>query len=147
MTGRFVAFIFLIILSSCSSKKVPADIIQPAEMKALMWDVMRADALAKQYVKSDSLLNDSTQTKKLTEKVFELHRIKAEDFNKSYAWYIKNPETMKVIFDSLYVQKQRSIHEVQASEHPITTDPLPVKDLLIEKKRKSLWKADSLKKL
>ncbi len=142
---RLFCFLFLLNLSSCSSEKIPADIIQPAEMKAVMWDVMRADALAKQFVKSDSLLNDSAQTKILTEKVFELHHIKAIDFNKSYAWYIRNPETMKTVFDSLYVQKERSNNKIETSKQLIQTDSKPVKNILYKRNRKNLWVADSLK--
>lgn len=146
MISRFFCFLFLLGLSSCSSKKIPADIIQPEEMKAIMWDVMRADALAKQFVKNDSLLNDSTQTKILTQKVFELHHIKSENFNKSYAWYIKNPEMMKTMFDSLYEQKQRHNNEIQSLKHLKPKDTVPVKNILFEKYRKGLWAVDSLKK-
>jgi hypothetical protein len=125
---------------------VPKNIIKPEEMKQIMWDVMRADALAQQYVKSDSTLNDSTQTKILTQKVFELHGIKAEDFGVSYAWYIKNPGTMKTMFDSLYEQKRRSNIEIHIPQNQISKDSMPEKNILFEKKLKSIWTVDSLKK-
>jgi hypothetical protein len=144
MISRLFYFLFLISLSSCSSKKVPADIIQPKEMKAVMWDALRADALAKQYVKGDSSLNDSAQTKILTQKVFKLHNIKAEDFNKSYAWYIKNPGIMKTMFDSLYEQKQRSNNEIKMPQHQIPKDSVPVKNIFFKKNRTNLWAVDSL---
>lgn len=109
-----------------------------------MWDVLRAKALASQYAKKDSSLNDSTQTKLLTQKVFEAHHIKEGDFEKSYDWYIQNPESMKVMFDSLYAQKQRNNNETKISQHPIGDDSIPVKNILIKKSHQTSWPVDSL---
>jgi len=106
----------LIVLSilffiSCSPKvEVPEDILRQEEMKAVMWDVMRAQYLANQVARTDSLTNVSAETKVLTGKVFEIHKISAKDFEKSYSWYLKNPQLMSVIFDSLLVQKQREAY-------------------------------------
>ena len=106
----------LIVLSilffiSCSPKvEVPEDILRQEEMKAVMWDVMRAQYLANQVARTDSLTNISAETKVLTGKVFEIHKISAKDFEKSYSWYLKNPQLMSVIFDSLLVQKQREAY-------------------------------------
>ncbi len=106
--NRFFCLFFLIILSSCSSKDTaPSDIIQPKEMEDIMWDVMRAQALALETSRKDSSLNDTAETKALTQKVFEIHKINAPDFNKSYDWYIKHPGAMRLIFDTLYKQKQK----------------------------------------
>ena len=109
MMVRIFCFIFCIVfIFSCSSKdKAPSDIIQPEAMKNVLWDVMSAQFMAQEIARKDSLVNTVSQTKALTQKVFEIHKITAADFNKSYDWYIKHPETMKRIFDSLYTQKQR----------------------------------------
>jgi len=104
----FLGCFFALILVSCSSdKKPPSNIIAEKEMKNILWDVLRAQALAKQYAKADSTLIDSTEILKLTAKVFKVHGIESEKFDKSYDWYIKHPEVLKTIFDSLYTQKSR----------------------------------------
>jgi len=144
MTSRLFCCLFLLFLFSCSSKdKTPVGIIDPQEMKPLMWDVIRADALAGEIAKKDSLINDTTETKLLTQKVFELHKITENDFNKSYEWYIKHPEVMKIIFDSLYSQKQKSFHEIRTSGI-IIKDTIPYKNLLYKKSRNKVWLPDSL---
>lgn len=107
--ARIFCFIFCtVFIFSCSSEdKAPSGIIQPEAMKNVLWDVMSAQFMAQEISRKDSPVNTMAQTKALTQKVFEIHKITAADFNKSYDWYIKHPETMKRIFDSLYTQKQR----------------------------------------
>jgi hypothetical protein len=114
MKARIFCFIFFaIFIFSCSSKdKAPSDIIQPEAMKNILWDVMSAQFMAQEISRKDSLVNAMTQTKALTQKVFDIHKITAADFDKSYDWYIRHPEIMKRIFDSLYTQKQRD-HDLE----------------------------------
>ena len=104
----FIYFIFSMALFSCYSKdKVPSDIIKPDEMKGIIWDVMRSQALANELALKDSTIDRAIKTKLLAQKVFEIHKTDSVNFNKSYNWYVKHPLKLKVIFDSLYVQKQR----------------------------------------
>lgn len=86
-------------------------------MKSVLWDVIRAQFLADEIVKKDSLASVSAETKVLTQKVFQIHKIAASDFDKSYNWYVKHPETMKLIFDSLYTQKQRNKNDEYQQKH------------------------------
>ncbi|MDQ2720777.1 MAG: DUF4296 domain-containing protein [Bacteroidota bacterium] len=76
-------------------------------MKSILWDIMSAQNLASLIKRNDSSINSVVQTNKLTQKAFEIHKITAGDFDKSYNWYVAHPESMKLIFDSLYTQKQR----------------------------------------
>jgi len=76
-------------------------------MKSILWDVMRAQTLANEIAKKDSSVNAVTETKLLSAKVFSIHKTDSADFNESYNWYVKHPDVLKLIFDSLYVQKQR----------------------------------------
>ncbi len=99
---------FLVFIFSCSSKdKAPSGIIQPKEMESILWDVMGAQNLASVMQRHDSSLNTIAQTNAFTKKIFEIHKITAVDFNKSYNWYVGHPDVLKLIFDSLYTQKQR----------------------------------------
>lgn len=119
MITRFLYLIVLVSLISCSSRnKAPSSIIQPEQMKSVLWDVMRAQNLAISVSRSDTTTNTIAETKALTQKVFEIHKISAEDFNKSYNWYLRHPELMKVMFDSLYDQKQRA-NKIQSEQQTL----------------------------
>ena len=98
----------MITLFSCSSKdSVPDAIIQPDKMGDVLWDVMRMQFLAEEISISDTAVNKEEEVKKLTEKVFKIHKTSSSEFEKSYEWYIKHPGLLKRIFDSMQVQKQR----------------------------------------
>jgi len=108
MSRKFIYIIFSVVLFSCYSKdKVPSDVIQPKKMKSVLWDIMRAQTLANEIARKDSTINAASETKILSQKVFKIHQTDSVNFNKSYNWYVKHPDVLKIIFDSLYVQKQR----------------------------------------
>jgi hypothetical protein len=132
------------ILSSClSNNKPPKSIIQPKEMQNILWDVMRAQALATEITKKDSLLNDTLELKLLTKKVFEIHKTNTVNFNKSYSWYIKHPEAMTLIFDSLYAQKELSSHASEVSNKG-QSDSIRKRNLLYDISYKKYWVMDSV---
>ena len=76
-------------------------------MKSILWDVMRAQSLSREIALKDSTVDLAIKTKSLTQNVFEIHKTDSAQFNKSYNWYVKHPSDLKLIFDSLYVQKER----------------------------------------
>ncbi len=125
-------FSFLIpicMLFSCSDKnKISSGIIAPKEMSGIMWDIIRAQALANEVARKDSLINIEAQTKALTQKVFEIHHITSSSFNKSYDWYSSHPDILRLMFDSLYTQKQREndLHMKEKYNH-FKKDSLPPK--------------------
>lgn len=100
--------IFSMVFFSCYSKdKVPLALIQPKEMKSVLWDIMSAQTLANTIATKDSSVSAAIETKLLSQKVFKIHHTDSSNFNKSYNWYVKHPDVLKIIFDSLYLQKQR----------------------------------------
>ncbi|MEO8567502.1 MAG: DUF4296 domain-containing protein [Ginsengibacter sp.] len=105
-------FFFIILISflfSCADKnKPPSGIIPPKEMSEIMWDVIRAQTLANEIARKDSSINVESQTEVLTKKVFEIHRTTSFSFDKSYEWYTSHPDVLRLMFDSLYTQKQRA---------------------------------------
>ena len=95
-------------LFSCGkSNKPPSSPIQPKEMQSILSDVMRAETLASQIGHRDSSVDVAIETKVLSQKVFNIHETDSASFNKSYNWYVKHPDVLKIIFDSLYIQKER----------------------------------------
>lgn len=125
MRKAFIYFFISVFLFSCySGEKVPKDIIKPKEMKNILWDVLRAQTLAQEMALKDSTLDIAVQTKILSQKVFEIHKTDSSHFSQSYNWYVRHPASLKLIFDSLYAQKQR-INELEirkkekAAGHPL----------------------------
>ncbi|MEO8109191.1 MAG: DUF4296 domain-containing protein [Ginsengibacter sp.] len=106
---RTVLFFFVIcLLISCSDKnKIPSEIIGINQMTKIMWDVLRAQALATEISRRDSATNVVAETKALTQKALDIHKTSIIEYNRSYNWYSKHPDIMQIIFDSLYNQKQR----------------------------------------
>lgn len=106
---KTVLFSFVIcLLISCSGKnEIPPEIIGINQMTKIMWDVLRAQALAAEIARRDSTANVIAETKALTQKALDIHKTSMAEYNKSYNWYSKHPDIMQVIFDSLYNQKQR----------------------------------------
>lgn len=108
MSKHFIYCALFLFLFSCSGKdEVPSDVIQPKNMKSILWDVMSAQSLAIVLQRQDSAIKTIPETEVLTQRVFEIHKMTVGEFNKSYNWYIKHPEALALIFDSLYTQKQR----------------------------------------
>ena len=125
MRKAIIYFFTAICLLSCrSSDSIPKNIIKPEKMKSILWDVMRAQSLAQEIAAKDSTLNLAAETKIFSQKVFEIHKTDSVRFAQSYNWYVKHPETLKLIFDSLYAQKQRTrelnlLQKEKQAGHPL----------------------------
>src|SRR5689334_13977973 len=91
--------ILIFFLFACTGKQVPADIIQPEEMKKIIWDITRAQWLSEEVSRKDSGINKVAATMVLSKKIFEMHHITQPDFNKSYLWYTSHPEILRVMLD------------------------------------------------
>ena len=97
----------LIIIFSCARKEKQEKVLPEKKMREVMWDMIRAD----QYV-TDFLLRDSTKKKKdesvkLYDEIFRLHKINADEFKKSLAYYSSRPDLMQPIIDSLAARRNQ----------------------------------------
>jgi len=105
-------------LASCGGKnKVPAGIIQPEKMQNILWDVVRSQALSAEEARKDSTINEIAQTKVFTQKVFKIHNVTSDEYEKSYKWYTSHPDIMKVLLDSLSSQIQEENKEDIKERH------------------------------
>jgi hypothetical protein len=103
----FVVFISLI-LPSCSSKdNVPSNVIPPDKMQSVIFDLLKADEFINNFVIKDTTLKRDHEALKLYQQVFLLHKIKREDFYKSYNYYMAHPDKSKALFDSLIDRKTK----------------------------------------
>ncbi len=93
-----VALIFCI---SCSDKnKIPEGIMKPPEMQAIITDMLIADAMNGERVIKDTALKLPVENASWFLKVFHLHQTTRNEFNRSYSFYLKRPDLLKVITDS-----------------------------------------------
>jgi hypothetical protein len=108
MIKTILYFVVLMMLFSCGkTNKPPSSLIQPKDMQSILWDLMRAETLATEIRRQDTSVDAAIETKSLSQKVFSIHKTDSASFNKSYNWYVKHPDVLKIIFDSLYIQKER----------------------------------------
>ncbi len=94
-------------------------------MSGIIWDLVKAQALASEVARKDSSMNVEARRKILTREVFEIHKTDSNDFDKSYDWYTNHPELLRIMIDSLYIQKQRENEQlIREGFKPIKHDSL-----------------------
>ena len=102
-------------------------------MQAVLWDLMRADQFLADYVlKKDSSLNKETESIKLYQRIFLIHKISKELFRKSLSFYRSHPALLKVIMDS--------ISRTPAAIPAKIIKPHPERDTALQAKRGTLRK-------
>lgn len=92
-------------VTGCSSKeKIPRDLIPQKKMKAVLWDLMRADQFLSDYVLNrDTSLDKSAERLKYYNRIFSIHKISRENFQHSFAYYQAHTPLFKIIMDSISV--------------------------------------------
>lgn len=108
MTRNFLCPWVLVLLFSCTTKSgVPAGILKPEKMQAVLWDVLKVQAFTTDFIKKDSTKNDVEENLKLQQEVFTIHRVSKDDFYKSLAYYKTNSSQMKAIMDTMINRADR----------------------------------------
>ena len=93
---------------SCGSKnELPKGIIEPKKMERVLWDYLRADVYATDYLRRDSILNDTIENAKLQQRVFDFYNVSKESFYKSYEYYLRHSDIMKDMLDSMTMKQNR----------------------------------------
>jgi hypothetical protein len=87
---------------SCSDKnKLPAGILPPEKMQTVLTDILIVDGLNNERITRDTALKLPVENAAYFLKVFQLHHITRNEFNRSYNYYLKRPDLFKVISDSV----------------------------------------------
>ena len=104
----FSLLIFLVLIVACHSPKenIPTGIIPPKQMELILWDYLKADAYAAEFLKKRSGVDDSLENMKFQQTIFEHYKITRQDFYKSYQFYCKNPKMLSDIMDSINAHQQ-----------------------------------------
>src|SRR5215813_352679 len=96
---------FLFIIFSCARKDKHGSILPEKKMRDVMWDMIRADQYATDYLLRDSTKKRKEESVKLYDEIFRIHKITADEFKKSLAYYSSRPDLLRDIIDSLATRK------------------------------------------
>lgn len=142
MRNSFIIFFIAFFLFACSDKnKLPKGVMPVNQMKEVMWDMIRAGEFLNgvAFVKDSS--NRAAVSQQWFNKIYEIHKISKEQFDKSYAFYNEHPLLMKEVLDSLS-KKQVNTYPTAINTNP----PTPAFDSLA-KKNIRLHQPDSIRKV
>lgn len=103
MRKVIAAIILPVLLFSCggNNKKTDGSILQKEKMQAVLWDVLRADAFAFQFITKDTLKKPEAETVKLQQQIFAVHKTTREVFYKSLNYYKQHPDIFQPMLDSM----------------------------------------------
>ena len=101
-------FAFIIGIFSCSGKRdVPANIIKPVKMQAIMKDLFLIDAVNTERLSRAYQFQFAEENKSGYERVFQLHKVTRKEFEDSYNYYVSHPDFLEEIVDSVSSQLTR----------------------------------------
>jgi len=122
---KCILMILILLFTFSCKQSTPNEIIKPSKMQEILWDVFRADALSQQLVKADSAKSLEKESILLTKKVFVIHKITEQQFEKSYTYYTQHPDIMKIIMDSINAKQTRtSILAIPVKYNKLANDTL-----------------------
>lgn len=100
-------FAILTMLISCGNS---GSVLPKEKMEKVMWDVAQSSELLNGYVyykypeQNRAALNDV-----MLDKVFKIHNITREQFNKTLDYYEKRPDELKVVIDTIVSRQKRAL--------------------------------------
>lgn len=122
-----IVIILVFFIAGCKEKHdLPSGILKGEKMQAVLWDVMLAEAYTTQYIKRDSLKNDSVENAKLQQQIFAIHNVSKKEFYDSYNYYRVHEELMRSILDSLTLKGEREKEKAVHGKLPTTNTPRPI---------------------
>ncbi len=133
MRQWYYLFFFWLIIASCKSNKTNSGIIPMLKMEMILTDLMKADQFISDFrVPHDTAMDRDTESIKMYQKIFALHDINKEQFEKSLVYYQSRPDLLKIIMDS--ISKPTVI---------VPEEPTPMKDTANLKKVRKFSTGDS----
>jgi len=128
----------VLVFSCTDNDKIPKDILPETQMRELMWDLIRTGEFLNGFVTNkDSSVSKKAEMEKWFGKIYQLHKINKEQFDKSFAYYQDHPALMKNILDTLAKR--------QVYSKPVIRDSSLVNDSGL-KTRNSLQPPDTLRR-
>lgn len=104
---RPVVFIFLLMAFGCVNKSIPKEVMQPNEMKVIVWDMIAADEISSDDMVADTTVKLFGASVKNYSKVLQIHKISKEEFNRNLRYYEEHPDKQKILYDSVIAYANR----------------------------------------
>jgi hypothetical protein len=105
--NRFLLSLLLMIFITRCTPEVPADVLPPAKMQAVFWDLMRADEMSLHNTFFDSSWTSTEKNETVYQEIFAIHGISRERFKTSLTYYQSHPKLLKTIMDSIQAAGDR----------------------------------------
>lgn len=100
-----VGLLFLLI--SCNNK-TKEKIIPPEKMELIISDMMLAEGYSESGANKDSTRPKYEFLSNEISKVLAVHKVTKEEYNRSFQYYIKRPDLMKEMIDSITSKAARN---------------------------------------
>jgi Domain of unknown function (DUF4296) len=143
MRAWLIIIIISFLVTACKNKnKIPRHVIPQNKMQEVLWDMMRADQFLNEFILNrDSGLDKAAERVKMYNKVFSIHHISREQFNKSFRYYKDHPSIFKVMMDSISKPKIEIPAEIKypsVINDSIKQNEKKLSDSVIPKRKKKL---------
>jgi Domain of unknown function (DUF4296) len=106
--GLLILYISILAAGCKSRTGIPGNILSPAKMQEVIWDMTRADLFLADNLKKDSTLDKKMESIKLYQQIFRIHQVSKEEFQQSLSFYKTHPVYFKPVLDSLSTFSPRS---------------------------------------
>lgn len=108
----------LFTLVSCGNS---ASVLPKEKMEKVMWDVAQSSELLNGYVYyKHPEQNRAALNNVMLDKVFKIHNITREQFNKTLDYYEKRPDELKVVIDTIVSRQKRALgKDTSSSPAPV----------------------------
>lgn len=134
-------FLFLLcslsVIACSDNDKLPGGVLPPQKMEEVMWDMIRAGEFLHSFVLyRDSNVNKAGESQKWYNRIYQLHAVSKEDFDKSLTYYREHPVLLKTILDTLAKRQVDSRPAAVTGQKPAQdsatgkTDTIRVQDTL-----------------
>jgi hypothetical protein len=102
MRKRMLPALLALALGCSSGDNLPAGIIPREKMQLILFDMIQVDQFTEQYLERDTSKSRVRQeAQDLYAKVFRMHQISREEFQRSFDYYQTRPDLNRRIYDSL----------------------------------------------
>ena len=107
---KHLAFLiaYFICVGCSDVDKAPSNLLAKEKMQLVMWDLLEANSFTQRYIKMDSLKNPAIENLQMQQQIFQLHKVRKEDFYKSYDYYSSHPDQMRILLDSIVAIGERN---------------------------------------
>ncbi|ANH79881.1 hypothetical protein A8C56_01820 [Niabella ginsenosidivorans] len=105
MKKILLSAICFLLVAACGR---PKGVLSEEKMEAVLWDIAKGSEFVNSYVYYRyPQLNHAAINQEVLRKIFTLHNITKEQFDKSLDYYQRKPDVFAALLDSINVQQTR----------------------------------------